>query len=593
MATGEDTFALAGTAEAEQQRRLRSMMLNDTLQPFKLENEASSVDYKVDEKRQDYTNVLEYIDKMEINGDADGAIKKQIKINALGALASNPRNQTRTVRITEKANVYDGKSLDKFTINLDTTDVKACLGEHDEGDFKRAIFESTFHRTVTRNALLDLAIFKAMRPLGNDATNEERADRNTLITNLLQEKASSNIALETAKYETQLEQQFKANIVRQSNISSTVGQNLIQAPKIGATQFVPPDLKKSINQILGHTTFGSQQNTKPLREYLSVLNSCVSGIYSESAIYDLLIFMLSGTPRHYVICNRDRGIKLETCFTHLQLSFNKRSSVEDIQTKIRNLLATRPTCPNRHISLLVSLIYEKNSHYPPSEKYVISDNECKGSIFALLYKHYPQYYALIKRNYENIVQTTLNSGLKLQPADIVLNALVADTIGTSPAARNTSRTHDVKQLEVDEDPFTDVVLQENDFIDMINDVQSAEATSQKVEAFQSNGNRPNTSFQRNGAKPKNPKVRTVSLPEHLRNKCFLCAGVGHGYKKCPRYPNAKIGSACKTCPGMHYPLPCYNSNTPVQKVYEVDVEDPESDIDDSASTVVNFISNEQ
>ena len=574
-AGGDAAAAVADVTNGKEKRELNELALNESLMPFKLSSEQSQLKYDTIESRIGADDIISFVESLPNTIDATN--KVLIRNAALGMFSANPKHTHRKIDISRKADPYQDYPLSKFEINLNTTDALTAITDVENGTFRSISFISDSHKAKLKADLLDLALFQALVPLGADASNEDREQRSTLITNLLAEKKKANSALQVKTFENELENKVKANLARQSNVPSTYSSTLVAPPNLGKLRFASADLRSSIGKLISHTPFGHPNCNRPLKDYLDLVNGIINGSYDETGSYSILESVLAGPSRQYVRNCQIRGVNFKSCWSTIQLAFGKKSSSYELTQKLAHFMKTRPSCPVRMITTLTNIILEKNEHFEEEERRIISNTELKNSIFSMIYRYWPSHYSIIKKAYMQIVQNSKENGAELNPPDLVLSSLCSEFLRQIPSVGSSSRIPEIHTLQISDEFETTSILSEEDMCSLADFNESGGVA---VDAFQSkkgynnnSGYNNSSGYNNGGARSKRPAAPKVTIPSSLFNRCALCGSKNHNrWRNCSTYPNiTQLGTQCSYCGAMHGGRAKCISLNPAH-VYEVETE---------------------
>ena len=567
-------------AETDKAKRdLETQRLNDTLLPYRVPEDMYDLPVaNVADARQPVASLIRYLNTID---ELQEATKQGIIAHAVGTYAANPRNHTKKVTIKKREDEYDRARLGDFEIDTAAHSASDAIGDfgHGEeaGSFRRFKFRNEHHKAETRRQLILKALLEVLsEPLGEDADAEEIEQRNSLIESLFTEIGNFNPSKDLRAAEKTLEQKVKTSLARSTNIPKTLGHNILPVPVLGFNDFVSADVKANISKILGNKLFGDPNHGKPLKEFLSVLTHAISGTYSASASFDLLLHVLTNAPRKYVKVQYERKvIPFSTCWIQLQISYLQKSSVDEIQAKLKRLMVQRPNNPNEILTKIVNLVSEKNAAYEPKTRETISSFEIRTYILKLIETWWPHYYSGLFKQFETIEAEALAAGQELLPPDVTLNVLICDYIRGAAAisqkqAEANARMASAETVEFHEISTPDAISAQTTQLLSLgsgqNEHENVDSTPQQPEVAAWNA-RPQQQ-QRQSGPPQGARARTKFIPPpHLRNKCYLCASSTHVKPNCPVYdPKMPLGRMCSTCGALHTPARCRNDTARVHEL---------------------------
>ena len=186
---------------------------------------------------------------------------------------------------------YTNTKLSTFELDMAASTAANCIGET-EGEFSKTEFQTPKHAHLVKQSLIDLALFKCLlEPL--PAGDPGEANRNLLRTSLMQEKLKFNLCSIEKSHEEYVEKKVKMDLAQANSIVTTADSHLVVPPPLGTqvpklfncrykcikTQmvftilqpFASAEIKSTINKLLLGEKFGQNGQSKPLKEYLTLL----------------------------------------------------------------------------------------------------------------------------------------------------------------------------------------------------------------------------------------------------------------------------------------------------------------------------------
>lgn len=525
----------------EEQRRLERLRLDETLQPFKTNDDRAKVEVSVAPNAQAGANAAELTRTMDALGLTGN---ERTMTAALSAALTSNRPPPKALLMTEAKDPFENGSLDYFQVDMTKETLADMIGtEIDPNAVEQRRFAVYPFKTeaMRQSTLKDLAVYcfmKAIQPFtdeeavaayvdARDAPTARRymqTRRNRQMAACSAYMGSVNTAKTLNDQQNSISENVQNSMVRSSNLTK-YGKGMICAPILGNVPSAAPDVLRNLNTIISNTPFGSPHNNKSLNEFLNTVAGIINGTYSEKGAYQILKNVLSGEPLKLVQTDIRKEVPFENCWMDLQITYGDYGqSSEGIMNQIKTCLKTRPINVTAGVGRLRNLIEEKNQSKDPGERETITEAETRECVYSYLSIWYPTYLPTIKSKFESINSYASIHNHKTLPASLQLTQLIKEHIRNAAPEPQRSSV-EINSLSIGHD--YDIIFGENQ-----------DQNGIEVYAFQNN-------YHQGGKKP-------LNIPDHLRDKCLKCAGQGHLYKHCPKYPGEPLGQTiCAYCHGKH------------------------------------------
>ena len=531
----------AANITPEELRRLERLRLDESLQPFRTDDDRAKVEVTVAPNAPGGAEGLDQrMDALGLTGNT-----KETAMALSAAFMSN-KPQARALVMTEAKDPFANGSLEWFQVDMTKDTVADIIGTEfipnadNQRRFASYKFASEAMKKQTLKDLIMYCYMKAVAPFTDaeaqaafvDARDAPTARtrlqerRNRQMAALIAHMGGMNTAKTIDDQQKNISQDVESTIIRKNNLS-VLGKDLVCAPlTTGLHSSAPPEVLKSLSTNISNIPFGSAHNNKPLRFFLTQVAGIINGNYNEKGAYQILSSVMTGAPHELVQNNLDNEIAFEACWMDLQMTYrNFGQSTEGIMAQIKNCMRTRPTDVSSVVGQLRNLVIKKNKFREPAERDLITNSEAKDLIFSLLNIWYPNYVPTIRAQFESINTYASDRGYKTLPAPLQLQMLVTEHIKNAPAIHQ--KYAEMHAMSVNH-----------------SDSISEEGICRDTSAYFAQGGPDICAF--------NGNYRPMNIPDHLRDKCLKCASPGHLYKSCPKYPNEPIGQTiCMYCHGKH------------------------------------------